>query len=137
MKRRTEAGGVTVEMTILAPLLILLLLLVVGFGRIVLAREQVDAAARDASRAASLVRSAGAASAAADTAARASLEEGSVSCRNADVTVDTSSFQPGGWVAVDVTCAVDMADLSLLRLPGSKLVHSRFVSTIDTYRATT
>jgi Flp pilus assembly protein TadG len=132
--KRTERGGATIEMTLIAPLLILMLLLVVGFGRVAYSRGQVDGAARDGARAASIARSESAATEAARKAVSAHLQASSATCRTYDVGVDTSQFEPGGWVAVDVTCNVSLGDLSLLRIPGTKSVHERFVSPIDLYR---
>jgi Flp pilus assembly protein TadG len=54
--RRDETGGVTAELVLLTPLLILLLLLVVAFGRLAGARIEVDGAAAQAARAASIAR---------------------------------------------------------------------------------
>lgn len=131
---RSEHGGATVELTLIAPLLLLLLLFVVALGRIALAREEVQGAARDAARQASMQRSPTAAASSAEATARQSLETGKVSCRQSDVVADTSSFRSGGWVAVDVTCHADLNSLSLLRIPSSKAIHARFVEPIDTYR---
>jgi hypothetical protein len=117
-----------------APLLLLLLLLVVALGRLAGTRADVDGAARDAARAASLSRSASRAQAAAIEAAGTTLAEGGVSCRSLEVAVDTSGFRPGGWVAAEVTCNVGLGDLALLRLPGTRSVEARFVAAVDAYR---
>lgn len=58
----------TVEFVLLAPLLFLLMLFLVMAGRVVEAHGQVDGAARDAARAASLARTATGAQQAADQA---------------------------------------------------------------------
>ena len=54
--RRDESGSVTAELVLLTPLLILLLLFVVALGRLAGARLEVDGAAAQAARAASIAR---------------------------------------------------------------------------------
>ena len=135
--RRDEQGGAAVELTLVAPVLILLLLLVVELGRLGVARGDVDGAARDAARAASLRRSSGPAAAAARSAAQDTLAARGVTCRGGPgVAVETGpgGFTPGGWVAVNVACTVELAELSLLRVPGTRTMSARFVSAIDSYR---
>lgn len=63
-----QRGSMTVELVLLAPLLLVLLLFLVLAGRVVEAHDQVDGAARDAARAASLARTPAAAQQAADQA---------------------------------------------------------------------
>jgi Flp pilus assembly protein TadG len=129
-----QAGSATVELVLVTPLLILLLLFVVALGRLAGARLQVDGAAGQAARAASLARDpAGAVAAAQQTAAQA-LAASHVTCQQLDVSVDTAAFRPGGWVAVTVTCAVGLSDMALLHLPGTETIRARFVSGLDVYR---
>src|SRR5437868_14568837 len=54
--RRRDRGSVTLELTIFAPALIIMLLFVVAAGRIAQAHQAVEAAARDAARQASIAR---------------------------------------------------------------------------------
>ena len=136
LRWRDEAGGAAVELTLAAPLLLLFMLLVVALGRLAMARAEVDDAARDAARAASIAREATQAHHAAHEAAAATLDERGVTCRTLDVALDITAFRPGGLVVAEVTCVVDLADLALLRLPGTKAVHARFVAPVDTFRAT-
>jgi Flp pilus assembly protein TadG len=68
-----QRGSMTVEFVLLAPLLLGLMLFLVLAGRVVEAHGQVDGAARDAARAASVARSLGAAQVAADQAVRADV----------------------------------------------------------------
>ncbi len=135
--RSNEQGGAAVELTLMAPVLLLLLLLVVELGRFGVARGDVDGAARDASRAASLRRSAGAARTASAQTAEASLRHRGVTCRGSpqvDLSLGPGGFTPGGWVAVEVSCTVELAELSLLRLPGTRTMRARSVAALDTYR---
>src|SRR6266511_2499219 len=84
-------------------------------------------AARDAARAASIARDPVSASRAAHAAATATLGQHRVTCHSLSVTTDTTSFRAGGVVAVRLACTIDLTDLSLLRVPGSRTVTARFV----------
>lgn len=129
-----EAGSATVELTLITPLLVALLLFIVAMGRFTEARSDVDDAARDAARAASLARSAGEARLMAEQAAASTLVVGGVTCRTMTVDLDLSDFRPGGNVAADVACVDDLADVGLIKLPGAKTLAARSVSVVDTFR---
>jgi Flp pilus assembly protein TadG len=101
---RREAGGATVELVLLTPALIALLMLVVAGGRVATAQQQVNGAARDAARAASIERDPEAARRAAHTTVIAALAQAERTCSRLGVTTDASGFRPGGAVAVQVTC---------------------------------
>ncbi len=130
-----ESGAVATELVLLTPLLILMLLFVVALGRLAGARLDVDGAAAQAARAASIARDPATASAMAQQIATAALGSDGVTCANLSVSTDTSQFEPGGSVAVTVTCTVGLSDLTGLRLPASESVSSTASSVIDTYRA--
>ena len=129
----TECGGATVEVVLITPLLVVLLLFVVQLGRFAVARTDLDGASRDAARAASLARTLPGAQSAAREAAEAALATRDVTCHNLDVALD-AEFSPGGWVAAEVVCTVDLSQLSLLGVPGSKVMSSRFVSPLERHR---
>lgn len=129
-----EEGSATLELALLTPVLLAFLLLMVALGRFAGTRADVDAAARDAARAASASRSAPRARAAAEEAASATLRAGGLDCRSLAVDVDLARFAPGGSVAARVSCSVDLTDVSLLRLPGSRTLSARFVSSVDVFR---
>ena len=129
-----EEGSATLELALLTPVLLAFLLLMVAMGRFAGTRADVDAAARDAARAASAARSAPRARAVAEDAASATLRAGGVDCRSLTVDVELAKFAPGGTVAARVSCSVDLTDVSLLRLPGSRILTARFVSPVDVYR---
>ena len=122
------------ELVLITPALIVLMLFVVFVGRIAQARADVDRAARDAARAASIARTSIGAVDGADLAARATLDEGGVSCRSLVVGVDTTSFAAGGTVRTTVACTVDLADVSLLSVPGSRTISASFTHPVDTFR---
>ena len=134
-RRDNERGSATVELVILSPLLILLLLFVVALGRLAGARIDVDGVAAQAARAASIARSPQAAMSSAQQTAASALSSQHITCAHLAVSVDTTDFVPGGSVAVTVSCAVDLADLTGLHLPVTETVANRAVSPIDIYRS--
>ena len=133
---RDESGSVTAELVLLTPLLILMLLFVVALGRLSGARLEVDGAAAQAARAASIARDPATAVAMATQTATAALGSDHVTCGQLTVSTDTAQFAPGGSVAVTVTCHVALSDLTGLRLPASESVTSRATPVIDTFRST-
>lgn len=135
--RSSETGSAAAEITLITPAVILILLFVVAAGRLVSARQQVDSVARQAARAASSAPTPAAASQAATATARAALSRSRLPCRASEITSDTSAFRPGGHVAVAVDCSVPLADLTLLALPGTRAVSSRFSVPIDRFRGVT
>lgn len=126
-------GGVSAELAILTPVLMLLCLFVVLTGRLGQAQQDVTQAAAEAARAASLARVGDVAAVARATAAR-NLDASGVRCQAFDVATDLSDHRPGGSVAVDVRCDVDLHGVAGLGLPRSGLISSRAVEVIDTYR---
>ena len=129
-----ERGSATTELVLLTPLFIVLLLFVVALGRLSTAREDVDAAARDAARAASDARSIARADSDGQAAGHAAIREGDASCRRLTITIDTSNFRPGGTVTARVACVADYADLTRLGVPGSRTIDSTFIAPVDQYR---
>jgi Flp pilus assembly protein TadG len=125
------------ELAILLPFVIVMLLLIVAFGRVERGRELVDSAAASAARAASLSTSPGAARTAAITAATQTLTNGGLSCAGIQVTVDTSSFHPGGDVTARLSCTADLAGLTLSGAPGHIHLASSASSPLEPYRQLT
>ncbi len=129
-----ERGSAALEITLIAPLLVLMLLFVLGLGRVASARGEVDGAAQDAARAASIARSPGTAVADAHAAAAATLEGRSVTCHGLDVAVDTGDFRPGGTVTVTVGCSVPLSDLGPIGFGATKQLHGHAVAVVDVFR---
>ncbi|MHB1850537.1 MAG: TadE family protein [Acidimicrobiales bacterium] len=132
---RGERGAVATELVLLTPLLIVMLLFVVALGRLAGARINVDGAAAQAARAASIATTPGGATAAAQQSVAAALGSDHVTCATLQVATDTARFAPGGSVAVTVSCSVALSDLTGLRLPVTEHVTSTAISVIDTYRS--
>lgn len=133
---RGDPGSASLELVLITPALIVLLLFVVFVGRLEQARGDVDRAARDAARAASTARSSDEARSQGEAAARSTLQSGGVTCRALKVDVNVDDFAPGGSVAATVTCDVDLADVALLGVPGSRTLTAAFSEPVDVYRGT-
>lgn len=132
---KSDSGAfAALELAILLPFVIVMLLLVVAFGRVERGRELVDQAAASAARAASLSTSPGRAQSAAVDAATQTLTDGGLSCAGMQVTVDTSSFHPGGNVTAHLSCSTDLAGLTLSGVPGHVHLSSSATSPLEPYR---
>lgn len=134
-----DRGSVTLEVAILAPVLILLVGAVIVVGRIQVAAGAVEQAARTAAREASLARDSDSARAAALTAADRELATSGIECATSTVAVDTGGFaaplgQPA-VVRVQVTCTVSMTDLAIPGLPGSRTMTADAASPLDAFRS--
>jgi Flp pilus assembly protein TadG len=139
--RAGERGSASLELAILAPVLLALLALIVMGGRFAMASTAITGVAGAAARDASLARSPEAARAAAASTALATLADQNLHCQGAPtVRVDTSGFTaaPGtsASVSVDVTCVVVVNELGVPGLPATRTVHDRAVSPLDPYRST-
>jgi Flp pilus assembly protein TadG len=132
--RPAEAGTAAVEFVILAPMLAALLLFVAGLGRIAEARGQVQGAAREAARAASLQRTQPAATTAGQQAARAALAGQHLTCATLAVTLDVTGYRPGGQVTATVRCTTNLARLGLAGFPATHTYTATAVAAIESWR---
>jgi Flp pilus assembly protein TadG len=122
------------ELVIIVSFVIVMLLLVVGFGRVSRGRQLVDQAAQAASRAASLSSSPTSAIKAAKNAAVQTLSGGGLSCASMSLELDTSQFHAGGEVVARVTCRADLSGLAMAGVPGAVTLTSSSTSPLETYR---
>ena len=127
-----ERGSMSVEMIVLVPVLLLIVMIAVAGGRLVSAEGMVQAAARDAARAASIERSAGEA----DAAARRSLAAADTANAQCSGGVDVGGFGRGGTVTATVSCRVELSDLGLVFLPGATTVTASSTAPVDSWRGT-
>ncbi|MFG1809016.1 TadE/TadG family type IV pilus assembly protein [Streptomyces sp. NPDC049040] len=126
-----DTGISTVEIVILAPLLILFILVLVAFGQLVDGRGALDGAARDAARAGSLQSQREDADRAAFAAATSDLEgicDGAVRM----TTAGTVWSADGGRYAVQLSCKVRGLTVVGLNIPTT--MTSQFASPLDYYR---
>ncbi len=129
-----ERGSIAVEVAVIAPALVFLMLLVVYAGKVSEADGNVERAASDAARAASLRQDPVDATTDAQDTAAANLAAAGVPCLTLNTDVDTDDFTPGGTVTVTVRCEASMEDVTLLGLPGRRTFTATAVEVIDTYR---
>lgn len=134
LRTHPESGSTTIELTLLAPVFILLFLLVVALGRVTVAHGKVQDAAFAGARAATLAPNAAAAASAAESAAAQSLANAGVVCRSFSVQASVGSLAPGSQVSVHVNCTVGLADVAGLRLPGVSTQSATSVSVVDRFR---
>lgn len=137
-RTRDERGSAAIEAAIGLPAFILFVGLIIAGGRLAIAHQALQSAAADAARTASIARDAGEADSAARREATTSLNNQELRCRSTQVSVDTNGFRvPTGQpadVTVTLTCRVDLADLSVPGVPGSRLIRATMSSPIDTWR---
>lgn len=133
-----ERGSVVVEAAVGAPAFLLFVALILLAGRVAIAHQAVESAANEAARTASIARTQSEADHSATTAAANTLESQDLRCVRSQVTVDTTGFAaPVGTpasVTATVRCTVNLSDLSLPGVPGSRTVTATMSSPIDTYR---
>lgn len=131
-RRRGDEGASTVELVLVAPILLLLALILAGFGLMVQSRSALDGAARDAARAGSLQRDYNTAVNEATRAARASA---SGVCAGGAVLVSPGGdWRAGGMFTVTLSCEV--RGLASLPISGNRRVTSTSTAPLDTYRRT-
>jgi Flp pilus assembly protein TadG len=130
-----ETGSLTVELVVLTPVLFLLGVTCLAFGRVSEARQQVVEAARAAAETAAVLPSPESAQTGATQAALASVSDRGLTCTRAQVVTDVSHFLPGGYVTVTVACQVALADLAVPGFPGSTTVEATSTAPIDPYRS--
>ncbi len=128
---QAQRGSATVELSCLTVVFVVVVLAIAGFGRFAQARADLDQAARDGARAASLRQAPDAAVADATSAVEAALAAQGLDCGSRRLVVDTSQLRPGGRVAVDIECDLAVQEVTLLRLPGTRTMAARFVEPID------
>jgi hypothetical protein len=133
--RRDDAddGTAIAELVILIVVFFGFIAAIVFAGRMTVGSAHVEAAARSAARTISIARDPDEAIAGARAEAGKTAGLGSPMCR----TMDFDPFiRPGDpvTVTVDITCVVDLSELSLIEVPGTMTVSASAVEVIDRYR---
>ena len=133
-----ERGSAAIEAAIGLPAFMLFVALIILAGRVAIATQAVDSAATASARTASIARTAGDANATARTAAASSLADQNLQCVSITVTLDTTGFSaPLGTpatVTATVRCVVNLTDVTLPGVPGTKTVTATATSPVDTFR---
>lgn len=113
-RRARDAGVSSVEVVLMAPLIVMMMLFIVALGVMVNVRSEVEGAARDAARAGSLQGSGQDAAVQAQSAADADL-----GTRCQGTATVTSAYVPpagnggGGYYKVTVACTIDMSGFGM------------------------
>ena len=129
---RGDRGLSTIEVVILAPVMIMFILVLVAFGQLVDGRGALDGAARHAARSGSIHKGHSTAMADARKAAEADLTD---TCSGpVTVTQTSAGFEPDTIFSVEVSCEV--RGLAMLGLDIPTTLTSTFSSPLDPFRRT-
>lgn len=133
-ERRADRGSASAELVLISPLLIAILGLFFFAGRIVMARQAVDDAARTALEAAvTMPNPTGAATMAGITAFEVLAPDGQL-CTHGSTTLNTTDYTAGGNVFVRVSCVVPLPRLAFAGTPASLTIAAVRGSVLEPYR---
>jgi hypothetical protein len=130
----TEDGSASTELVLLTPLLVAILGGFFFAGRLVLARQDVDDAARTALQAAVVMPDGQGASRLAELTTLTVLGPDHGLCSRVSTTTDTSDFVAGGRVSVRVTCVVLFSSLAFAGVPGVVSIAATRGGVLEPYR---
>ena len=131
-----ERGTSPASVIIVLMIVLLIAELVVVGGRIASAHATVNNAAREAARRGSLVLSDFDVEGAVDTTAEDNLERNGQKCTPIETDSAGSDFRPGGFVVANVTCTVDLSDMSGFGLPLPNVeIQATHREIVERYRA--
>jgi Flp pilus assembly protein TadG len=131
---RTDRGSLTVELVVITPVLFLLAVMMVAFGRVSSCRQAIEESARAGAETAAIQPTSSAAVSSAAVAAAVGTSLGTRYCTHLRVTTDVGRFQPGGMVVVTVACQVGLSDLAIPGMPGETTVSESATAPIDPFR---
>jgi Flp pilus assembly protein TadG len=132
-RRFGEEGTALAELVIIAPVLLLVALLMIFFGRIESAQGDVEAAARAGAEAAVVQSSPALAQSSASAAVTATLSSEHMACPSPEVSTNVTNFYSGGSVSVVVTCVARLSDVAAPGIPGSKTLSATSTAPMDPY----
>jgi Flp pilus assembly protein TadG len=135
VRRCDDSGTLVVELVVLTPVVLVLAVSSLVFGRVSEARQQVVEAARAGAEAAAILPTAGTAQWVGSMNAVTDLIGRTHTCAHVTISVDTGQFVPGGTVTVHVACQVLLSDLAFPGVPGSTLVQASATAPLDPYRS--
>jgi Flp pilus assembly pilin Flp len=136
MRLRSERGTAAVELALLAPVLLVLVAVVSGAGRMVETKSAVLSVARESARSAAEAPNANAAHDAAIATAQQVAEGLGLDPARLSIVQDPHGFVRGAPYEVSVSYQVSMADLpGLGLLPGSVTLGAEHAELIDAYRS--
>ena len=135
MRRRDDRGSLTVELVVLTPILLIVAMATLVFGRVSEARQQVVEASRAGAEAAAILPTVGTAQWVGAINAVINLIGRNHTCAHVSITTDTGNFVAGGYVTVHVSCLVLLSDLAFPGMPGSTIVQASATAPLDPYRS--
>lgn len=137
-RRQNERGSAAIEAAVGVPAFALFIGLIMFGGRTATTHEALESAAAEAARSASIARDPASAATDARQAAVTSISNQQVHCTDINVDVDTTDFNkaPGqtGTVRVRLSCRLELSDLAVPGVPGSRVLSATMTSPIDTWR---
>ncbi len=136
-RRWDDEGQALAELVIVLPVLLLVALLMIFFGRNESAQGDVEAAARAGAEAAVVQNNAALAQSSATAAVTATLASDHVACPSTTVATNVGNFISGGSVSVTVTCVANLADVAAPGIPGAKTFSATSTAPIDPYTVIT
>ncbi len=134
-RQRGDSGSLIVELVVLTPVVFIVAMGSLVFGRVSESRQQVVEAARAGAEAAAVLPTVGTAQWVGAINAVIDLVGRTHTCAHVDITTDTSHFRAGGSVTVHVTCQVLLSDLSVPGVPGTTVVQASATAPLDPYRS--
>ncbi len=125
-----------VAFLLLFPILVMVMELVVVGGRLAVVTADVQSAAREAARQASIAANGGSAAGLVRPVAATSLEDRGIECESFEARLGgDTDFVAGGHVSTFVACTVRLSDLGLfLTPPATVRITKTAREPIDTYR---
>lgn len=134
----SERGSLAVEFAVVGPLLILIVAFLIAGARLTVAGNAVESAAASAAREASLSRSGFEAQMNATETAQLTLSQSGYTCSSLSISINDSGLgaQLGetGVVSATLNCTVNMSDIALPGLSGTRTLTATASSPVDAYR---
>lgn len=134
-----EQGDQAVSLILIAPVIMLILGSFIGLGRIALADMEVQTAANAAARAATLSQTQHAAQSSAHATATATLAQRGIRCTNLKINTSTNALNnasnPLATVNTTISCTVNLSDVSVPGLPGTRTITASGKSPVDIHRS--
>jgi Flp pilus assembly protein TadG len=125
-----DRGSAAAQLAVLLPVFVLFYGLVTYSGRSATAQASTEGAARWAARTISIARDPSSAVGDAEADAAATLEVGSRACQAMAFSAAVSDSE----VTVTISCEVDVSELMLLPIPGTRAIEATATEVRDRYR---
>ena len=130
---RGDRGNGALDLTVMGMCFFVpVILLLIFAGRVNSGHAAVESAARHAARTISIARDPGSAEGVAHSEAATTVREGSAMCLSMDFSAQIDAAQ----VEVTVSCQVDLSEIALLPVPGTRTASATAVEVIDRHRET-